>query len=64
MCAEGENEVTNNMNALVFLGPEKMVLEEVSTPSCPPGGYSLEGRGLWVVWVFPFIRVLPVPGCF
>jgi L-iditol 2-dehydrogenase len=30
------------MNALVFLGPEKMVSEEVSTPSCPPEGILLK----------------------
>lgn len=39
---EGKNGVTNNMNALVFLGPEKMVLEEVSIPSCPPEGILLK----------------------
>jgi L-iditol 2-dehydrogenase len=30
------------MDALVFLGPEKMVLEEVSIPSCPPEGILLK----------------------
>ncbi len=39
---EGDNELTNNMNALVFLAPEKMVFEEVPTPSCPPNGILLK----------------------